>query len=247
MTTKGLRLRTLAIAATAPLFLSDAWGQASLAGAEQHAGPRLKVRSLVLSWSTRFEVGVQAGPSLSWLRGNRSIDHSASLLGPTAGLTLQYNFTPHLGVRLGAGHQQKGSSSEVTFADIHGTPIASGTVRSELQYLTVPLMLHGGVGEKFRLSAGVGGYVGVLMAARSRSEGIVLSTSTDDFERLDLGLCASVCGALALNTRVKLSAELRYDKGLINITALPVVNDGSIRTNAVSLLLGCSFSFGNSL
>ncbi len=203
----------------------------------------------MLSWSTRFEVGVQAGPSLGWLRGNRFIDHAGSLLGPTAGLTLQYNFMPQLGVRSGAGYQQKGSSSEVILTDINGTPIASGTVRSELQYMTVPLMLHGGVGEKFRLSAGVGGYAGVLMSARSKSEVFALSgsTSTEDFDRLDLGLCMSVCGALALNAMVRLSAEVRYDKGLTNISALPVVNDGSIRTNAVCLLLGCNFSFSSAL
>lgn len=46
---------------------------------------------------------------------------------------------------------------------------------------------------------------------------------------------------------MSVSAEVRYDKGLSNISALPVVDDGSIRTNAVCLLLGWSYRLGKAL
>jgi hypothetical protein len=49
---------------------------------------------------------------------------------------------------------------------------------------------------------------------------------------------------LPLSERFALNTEVRYDKGLSNISAPPVVNDGSIRTNAASLLVGCTYRFG---
>lgn len=201
------------------------------------------------SQTSRYEAGVQAGPTLSWLRGNKALDSTDPLMGPAVGLTFQYNLSSMLGIRLGAGYQQKGSSTDVTFTDVNGTTIGSGTLRNELQYLSIPLMLRFGFGEKFRVSAGAGGYAGVLMSARYTTTGFDFAdqTITDDFENLDIGVCASVSGALALGEHLSLGAEARYDKGLTNISALPVVDDGSVRTNAVFLLLGCSYRFGSAL
>lgn len=212
-------------------------------------GPRVTVRSGVISRTTRFEAGLQVGPSLGWLRGNKFIDDTDPLLGPAVGLNLQYNISSMWGIRLGAGYQQKGSSTDVTFTDVNGSTIGTGTVRSELQYLNIPLMLRFGFGEKFRVNAGAGAYAGVLMSGRYATTGFDFpdQTVTDNYENLDIGVCASVSGALALGGRMSLSAEARYDKGITNISALPVVDDGSIRTNAVCLLLGCSYRFGSAL
>ncbi len=226
MVTQGMCFRALALAVTV-----------------------LFIRSEVLSQTARFEAGLQAGPSLEWLRGNKFIDDTDVLIGPAAGLTLQYNFSSKLGIRLGAGYQQKGSNTDVTFTDMNGSTIGSGTVRNEMQYMTIPLMLRYGFGEKFRVSAGLGGYAGILMSAQYKTKGFDFpdQTTTDDLENTDFGLCASISGALSVGEKIRLSAEARYDKGLSNISALPVVDDGSIRTNAVCLMLGCSYSFGSTL
>lgn len=209
----------------------------------------LLVRSHGMSQMSKYEVGVQAGPSLSWLRGNKLLDRTDALFGPVAGLTFQYNLSSALGVRLGAGYQQKGSSTDVNFSDVNGNTIGSGAVRSELQYLNIPLMLRFGVGEKFRVSGAVGGYAGIRMSARYKTTGFDFpnATTTDEFEALDVGVCASLSGALAVSETIGLSLEARYDKGLTNISALPVVDDGSIRTSAVCLMMGCNYRFGGTL
>lgn len=242
-------LRTLALLTAILSIEAEVIGQTSTSGADAQTGPRVVVRSGLMSQISRFEVGLKAGPSLGWLRGNKFIDDTDPLLGPAVGLTLQYNFSSNLGLRLGAGYQQKGSTTDVTFTDINVNPIGRGTVRSELRYLNIPLMLRYGLGGKFRVSAGLGGYAGILMSARETSQGFDFPdlTVTDDFESLDLGVCASLSGALAVSEKTRLTAEARYDKGLTNISALPVADGGSIRTNAVCLMLGCSFSFGGAL
>lgn len=199
--------------------------------------------------TTRFEAALQVGSSSAWLRGNKAIDDSDPLHGPIAGLSLQYNLSGHLGLRSGAGYQQKGSSTDITFTDNIGNVLGTGAVRSELRYLSFPLMLRYGFGDKLRVSAGVGGYVGILLSAQQTYRGFDFpdATITKNFEGTDIGLCGSISGALALGQKISLSLEARYDKGLTNISALPVVDDGSIRTNAVCMLLGCAYRFGAAL
>ncbi|MBK7946772.1 MAG: PorT family protein [Flavobacteriales bacterium] len=226
MKSKPMLLRALALVVIATLTRSDAMSQ-----------------------MTRFEAGLQGGPSIGWLRGNSAVDETDALVGPSAGLTVQYNLSSTTGIRLGAGYQQKGSSTKVAFTDSNGSTVAEGTARYELQYLSIPLMLRFGFGDKVRVTAGAGGYAGVLMSAQLTSKGFDIGdqTVTDDFENLDLGICASIAGSMQLSTHLGLNVEARYDKGLTNISALPVINDDSIRTNAVCLLVGCSYRFGSAL
>lgn len=231
------------------LIRPGAMAQASPKGAEAQDEPRLRVRSRPFIEVQRFELGGYIGPGLGWLRGNRMINDMAPLLGPAAGINLQYNRSSLLGVRVGAGYQQKGANMEVEFTDINGSSIGSGSVRFALDYFRFPLMVCLGFGQQVRISAGVGGYVGMLMSAQQITKGFNIPdvTTTDNFEPVDLGVTTSVLVDLPLRERFALNAEVRYDKGLSNISALPVVDGGSIRTNAVSLLLGCSYRFGNAL
>ena len=76
----------------------------------------LIVLTTTSSWAQdgRWQLGVQAGPGLSWLRGNRLINRSDALFGPAAGLTVQVDLSKRFGVRLGAGYQRKGMREEVT-------------------------------------------------------------------------------------------------------------------------------------
>ena len=205
----------------------------------------------VLAQQPRFDVGLSAGPSFSWLRGNKAIDNTDPLLASAAAITLQCNLSELIGLRLGAGYQQKGSRSDVQLTDVNGNAIASGSARTKLDYLLLPLMVRARFGTGSRFTAGVGPYVGYLMRSRLSYSGEGLDgndiDNTDDMERWDMGISASVGGSVALGGNLLLNAEVRYDKGLTNISALPVVDDGSIRTNAVCLLLGCSYRFGAAL
>lgn len=207
------------------------------------------IRSDAMGQTTRLEAGLQIGPGLGWLRGNEGIGRTKGIIGPVGGLTVQYNLSRELGVRLGAYYQQKGYRSDILFVDINGNEVGSGDLDFKLDYLTIPLMLRYSSGEKLMVSVGVGGYSGILLSARQTVSGFNApeQTVTDDFDTLDLGICVSVGGAMACGERIDLNAELRFDMGLANISALPVVGDGSVRTNAVCLLVGCSYRFGSAL
>ncbi len=210
-------------------------------------GQTLLVRSEATGLTPRFEAGLQLGPSLGWLRGNKTLDATDPLLGPAAAVTLQYGCSKTIGVRVGLGYQRKGTTSEVTFTDINGSVIRDGEIHSALDYLLIPVMMRASFGNKAHLTVGVGPYAGFLMRSRQTSSGgldFPAFDNTDDLEKWDMGISASLGGSLPLGDALAIQTEVRYDKGLTNVSALPVINDGSIRTNAVCLMLGCSYRFG---
>jgi hypothetical protein len=196
----------------------------------------------------RFDLGLQVGPGLGWLRGNKLVDATDPLLGLSAAGTLQYNISERLGLRAGIGFQRKGMRQAITLTDVDGNIIRQYNSPYALDYVMVPLMLRASFGSRARLVVGAGPYVGMLLRAQQSfgDEGRFPTVdNTDNLKQWDMGISASLGGVFPLNDAFALQTEIRYDKGLTNISALPLVDDGSIRTNAVSLLVGCSYRFGS--
>ncbi len=203
--------------------------------------------SALIAQPGRFEAGIQLGPSLGWLRGNKAIDATDPILGPSAMATLRYAFSEHLGVSAGLGYQGKGMLEEITLTDINGNLLRQINSRYTLDYLMIPLMLRASFGNKARLVVGAGPYAGMLLRSRQSfgdEREFPTVDNTDDLKQWDMGISASLGGAFPLSDAFVLQAEVRYDKGLTNISALALMDDGSIRTNAVCLMLGCSYRFG---
>lgn len=207
----------------------------------------LIVRTDAVGQTSLFEAGLQVGPSLGWLRGNEFIDSTDPLLGPAAAATLQYAFSERLGIRAGLAYQRKGMYSEVTLTDVNGTVLRMVKARNAMDYVIFPVMLRTSFGSKGKLTVGAGPYAGLLLRSRlSFGDEVNFPTqeNTSDLEKWDMGISASLGGAFPLSDALALQAEVRYDKGLTNISALPVINDGTIRTNAVCLMFGCLYRFG---
>jgi hypothetical protein len=195
----------------------------------------------------RHEASLQVGPSLSWLRGNRVIDSTDALLGPAAALNIQFGLSEHLSLRTGVGYQRKGMETTVLFTDINGATYAEGDLQSTYDYLIIPVMLRAAFGSKAQVVVGLGPYAGYLIRSQYQFSGlgsVPSSESTDEHKAWDAGISLSLGGSIPLGDKLAMQAEVRYDKGLTDINAFPVVGDGNIRTNAVALLLGCAYRFG---
>jgi hypothetical protein len=204
--------------------------------------------SALIGQTGSFEAGLQIGPGLGWLRGNKLIDATDPLIGLSAAGTLQYNISERLGLRAGIGIQRKGMRQAILLTDVDGNIIRQYNSPYAMDYVMVPLMLRASFGSRARLVVGAGPYVGILLRARQSfgDEGRFPTVdNTDNLKQWDMGISASLGAAFPLNDAFALQAEARYDKGLTNVSALPLIDDGSIRTNAVCLLFGCTYRFGN--
>lgn len=196
----------------------------------------------------RMEISAQAGPAYGWLRGNPVLYDGSALLGTAAGLSMQYGLTERFALRLGLGYQRKGSTMEMTFADFDNMDLGKGKVHSNLDYLMVPLLFRVSCGTGTRVSAGVGPYLGYLIDARRSSSGLAKGVPDTDMlvelERMDFGVSGSLGVGRPLGERTVLHAEVRYDHGLRDLSALPVIGNGGIRTQAVCLLVGVGMRIG---
>lgn len=199
----------------------------------------------------RLEISAQGGPSYGWLRGNPVLHSGSGLVGAAVGATFQYGLTERSSLRLGVGYQQKGSSVAMTFTDIIGNDLGKGKVHNNLDYLMMPLLFRVSCGTGTRISAGLGPYLGYLIDARRSYSGSANNMPGTDMlqelERVDFGVSGSVGVERSLGARTVLHAEVRYDHGLADISALPVIGHGSIRTNAACLVVGLGYRIGSTM
>ncbi len=61
--------------------------------------------------------------------------------------------------------------------------------------------------------------------------------------RWDFGLVGGFGGEYPINDYLYWTFDVRYSRGLVNISKVPVIDDGKIQTQAFSVLLGLSVQF----
>lgn len=195
----------------------------------------------------KIEIGAQGGPSFIALRGNEFIEKFHEVgLGFSGGLFLQYNLHKNFSLRLDPAFERKGSQVRFDATDGSGN-ISNITVNQYLDYITVPLLAHASVGDRYKLFANAGPYVAFLMGTtqvvrnNNLPEGM-FSPGPVYLKDVDLGLTAGVGVSAGLTENIRLSAELRNNLGLRDISNGPVVGDGKIQTNSVNVLIGIAYT-----
>ena len=196
----------------------------------------------------RLELGIEGGPSRVSLRGNAfTEDFYEADFAFSGGLSLQYNLTRHFALRTNLHFDRKGAAADVLFTDNTGATIADSRLRSGFDYVTVPLLMRLSFGDRFKFTANAGPFVGILMmeteTADIPGDGPFEFDNTEAYEQVDFGLSAGVGVTRSVGAHFILSAELRNDLGLANVSAYPVVDDGTIKTNSTLLLVGVAYAF----
>jgi hypothetical protein len=199
--------------------------------------------------SNKISVGIEGGPSLISLRGNdfiRMVHEPA--IGYTGGLFFQYNFNRTFSLRTNTSYERKGSMVSGQATDAQGNPIGKFVTHLNFDYITLPLLIRASYGTRLRYFVNAGPYFGYLLRQTNVSSREHMPTHraefTSDFRRLDIGLASGLGISLPVQSRFALSFEVRNNLGLYNISARPVVNDGSIKTNATNFIFGVAYNFG---
>jgi len=198
----------------------------------------------------RYEVGVEGGPSLTYLRGNEFLEElNDPTIGFSGGLTFQYNFPKIVSLRTNVSFERKGAITKSNFTDSNGNPIGEFTIRTNFEYLTLPILARVSFGKKFKFFANLGPYFGFLIKQTFVTEGTEqfpggTSDNTENDKRFDAGLSGGIGGSATVKGRFIITLEARHNLGLYNVSKVPVVNDGSILTNSTNLLIGIAYGLG---
>jgi len=197
----------------------------------------------------KFEIGISTGPSLISMRGNEIIDEfHKSTIGFSAGSSFQYHFTRVVTLRSDVTFERKGSILRYNLTDMNGNSLGENTTRSRFDYFNFHVMAQANFGQKVSFFMNAGPYCGYLLQQTEVTEGDYVGHSATNnsslFKHLDFGITTGLGLAFPVKSNFALSLEVRNNLGIYNVSSLPVINDGTIKTNSTNLLLGISYKFG---
>jgi hypothetical protein len=199
--------------------------------------------------TNKFDIGVEGSPTLTFLRGNAFIDkYHKSTMGFTGGLSFQYNFKKIISLRTNIAFERKGSVLTSQTTDIIGNPLGEITTNTNFDYLTFPILVRATFGKKIQYFVNAGPYFGYLIKQTfvSKRDNIppIISDNTSLDKRFDTGISTGLGFSVPIKTKFAFSFEVRNNIGLYNVSAVPVANNGTIKTNSTNFLFGFTYKIG---
>jgi hypothetical protein len=189
-----------------------------------------------------YSIGLEGGPGSISLRGNSIVNLHGPSIAFSGGLTFQYHLGKVVSLRSGLSYDRKGSLWTGQATDFNGIPLGVITSRTNWDYLTLPVLLRTSFGKKKRFFVNAGPYLGYLVQQGTVTSGDQIATRRERdnarIKHVDCGLSTGLGLNLPLSKKCIFSVEIRNNRGLYNISSVPVIGDGSIKTNATVLLLG---------
>jgi hypothetical protein len=211
----------------------------------------LTVLGTTYGQTNKFDIGVEGSPSLIFLRGNDIIDNLPNTaVGFSGGLFFQYNFKKVVSLRTNIAFERKGAGYVFDFqsAVVNGNVLGEITTNGNFDYLTLPILVRATFGKKIQFFVNAGPYFGYLIKQTGVSKGDNIPTKKTDNtsfnKRFDTGISTGLGLSVPIKTKFAFSFEVRNSLGLYNVSAFPVANDGTVKTNSTNFLLGFTYKLG---
>ena len=192
-------------------------------------------------------LSIEGAPSVRWSTGNTFIkEFHYPTLGFYGGITAQIPLAKRWSVVTGVGFEHKGSVVKFETTDFNAVVTGKANIYYNLDYLTMPILIRASFGKKIKYYFNAGFYYSYLLAAGSTTNN---SNNLPNYKEnhksitksSDVG--ASIGGGIRIKIAPKwtMPIEIRSNHGFLNISKPPVINNGSIRTNATNLIVGLSY------
>jgi hypothetical protein len=198
--------------------------------------------------SNRFDVGITGSESAIFLWGNEILKkfHTPAM-GFSTGIFFQYNINNVISLRPELAYERKGSVIKVELTDAKGNLTGNGTINFNFNYLVLPVLVRASSGKDVPFFINAGPYIGYLLDQYTITKGDNIPTTTStitSIKKLDMGFSAGVGLSVPIKRKLVISLEIRNNLGLLNVSQLPVINNGTIRTNSTNILLSLAYKLG---
>lgn len=190
---------------------------------------------------------IEGGLNLATLRGNDIIDeYHNSKIGTTFGISIVYKINKTFSLQSGTYYELKGSSYDFEAQDQIGQPLGIVHGFFNLHYLTCPILIRASFGNKFNYSIISGPYIGFLLKQTTHVDAIknlpeVNSNETKSYKKTELGLSLGIGLNYSISYKQALSIEARNNLGLINISTVPIIHNGTIKSNVFCFIVGYNY------
>ncbi|MBL7785002.1 MAG: PorT family protein [Chitinophagales bacterium] len=209
----------------------------------------LSIGTTIYGQTNRFDVGVEGSPSLIFMGGNNYISsYQKPTIGFSSGLFFQFNFKKIISLRTNLSFERKGSIIYSQMIDVNGNPVGKVTTNINFDYLTFPLLVRATFGKKIHFFVNAGPYFGYLIKQTFVSKGDNIPNTTydrtSDNKRFDIGISKGLGFSVPIKEKFEFSFEARNNLGLYNVSAVPIENNGTTKTNSTNFLFGFTYKFG---
>jgi hypothetical protein len=198
----------------------------------------------------KFEIGVVGGPSIISLRGWNLVDSTFRKfdIAYSVGILFQYNFTKNISLLSNIAYERKGGKIGITAYIYNLPPGLDKDQCDRLDYLTFPILVRVILRKKINYFINTGPYFGYLIkhtyTIEWENNPTIIEDITERNKRFDIGISLGLGLSVPIRKKISVSLEVRNNLGLYNISSLPVVNDGTIKTNSTNFLFSCNYKFG---
>jgi hypothetical protein len=186
---------------------------------------------LCKSQSTKFQVGIEGGPSLSVIRYDEFLNHDTySDIGLfyTIGAAFQYNMNNKLSIKTNLSFERKGYQN------------TSGSFHYRFEYLVLPVLLKVNFGKKNWAFTNFGPYIGYLISQSIKFNNYVYKGNDSPYKKIDLGLTFGIGANIPIYNQLGLTIELRDNLGLMNIE---IGTEDQTYTNSTVIQFGIVYNF----
>ncbi|MFN2395094.1 MAG: porin family protein [Bacteroidales bacterium] len=205
------------------------------------------ISSIIYSQESKIAIGFQVSPAITSIRGIPTIETLDNRFVISPGITFDYNISRNFSFNSGLAFERKGAKMTYSWFSFSEDELVSQNFKTNFNYLTMPLMFTYNTNTKVNFFIGGGTFLGYLISQKDITEATAdmlehLQDNTNSFKRLDSGLSLITGVNMPVAPNLILDLGLRNYMGLVKINKYEIVNDGSIKTNSYSLVLGLKYA-----
>jgi Outer membrane protein beta-barrel domain len=194
-----------------------------------------------------LKFGINAGATYAGIRGNNEAEKNNYALDYLVGVSLEVPLSEKLSLITNLNYERISYSRDYYIENSNFDPlIVPGgyevTVRATMQYLTLPVNLKYYIdpSKTFYINGGV--FAGYFLDGITKVEGDKTEDDYSIFKKINFGVNLGAGMRIPINATNDLNIELRDNLGLVNISDVPVVGNGTVKTNSVNLMVIWQFS-----
>jgi len=200
---------------------------------------------IAFTQTNRTDLGFEGGLGVIYLRGSDAVvKYQQPAIGFCGGLFFQFNFKRIFSIRTCILSEKKGSATDLILTDSYGRTVQDLKLKTNLYYVTLPVLIRATFGKKSKFFLNGGPYIGYLIWQPSEvSLGVTLS-NTAPLKKFDMGITTGLGFSIPIKSKSAFSIEIRHNLGLYNINPVLSSNNETIKTNSANLILSYTRKLG---
>lgn len=185
-----------------------------------------------------FKIGLNAGINYPHVRGHDYAKYNNFKVGYLFGVTLDYYLKENLSVKTNINYERKILKIQLTYFNNQAQETGKENFNEIYEYINIPILLkYEFGGSKFFVNGGP--FFNYLFNTKIKPEyPYDDSNGVAEQKDFDFGLSVGIGTNISLNEKNDLTIEIRNDLGLIDTGRVPKHLEGTLKTNAIKLILG---------